>query len=183
MVGAVGHPAHEAAVDVDAATTAPYVVAAVRSASTADVACVPTGEPHTQLVYAVPADGADQSDSKVDALRQSTYEASAVIDNAAVRNSYDDSVLNVDVTNLTRTGSEDVKFGGTFDAFTTLIALRDGPYRLLPAEVTAVCNQIRPHVAADPNAVGTIGQMDADCQQIKDGIAARIMYIRSVLGR
>ena len=65
----------------------------------------------------------------------------------------------------------------------TLIALRDGPYRLLPAEVTAVCNQIRPHVAADPNAVGTIGQMDADCQQIKDGIAARIMYIRSVLGR
>ncbi len=65
----------------------------------------------------------------------------------------------------------------------TLIALRDGPYRLLPAEVTSVCNQIRPHVAADPNAVGTVAEMDADCQQIKDGIAARITYISSVLGR
>ncbi len=42
-----------------------------------------------------------------------------------VRNSYDDTVLNVDVQNLTRTGTEDVKFTGTFDAFTTLIALRD----------------------------------------------------------
>ncbi|MBL8728245.1 MAG: flagellar hook-associated protein FlgL [Planctomycetes bacterium] len=43
----------------------------------------------------------------------------------AVRNSYDGTVLNVDVRDLTQTGAEDVKFNGTFDAFTTLIALRD----------------------------------------------------------
>jgi flagellin-like hook-associated protein FlgL len=42
-----------------------------------------------------------------------------------VRNSYDGTVLNVDVRNLAQTGAEDVKFTGTFDAFTTLIALRD----------------------------------------------------------
>ncbi len=35
------------------------------------------------------------------------------------------TVLNVDVTALTRTGTEDVKFEGTFDAFTTLVTLRD----------------------------------------------------------
>ncbi len=42
-----------------------------------------------------------------------------------VANGHDGSVLNVDVRTLTRTGSEDVKFNGTFDSFTTLIALRD----------------------------------------------------------
>ncbi|MCA8975833.1 MAG: flagellar hook-associated protein FlgL [Planctomycetes bacterium] len=42
-----------------------------------------------------------------------------------VRNSYDGTVLNVDVQNLVRTGSEEIKFEGTFDAFTTLITLRD----------------------------------------------------------
>lgn len=46
-------------------------------------------------------------------------------DNLAVHDSNDDSVLYVDVQNLTRTGSEDVKFEGTFDAFTTLATLRD----------------------------------------------------------
>jgi flagellar hook-associated protein 3 FlgL len=34
-------------------------------------------------------------------------------------------VLNVDPRQLARTGTEDVKFNGTFDAFTTLITLRD----------------------------------------------------------
>lgn len=42
-----------------------------------------------------------------------------------VANSYDGSVLNVDVGALTSTGSEDVKYSGTFDAFTTLLSLRD----------------------------------------------------------
>ena len=42
-----------------------------------------------------------------------------------VGNSYDDTVLNVDVQNLVRTGEVQVKFAGTFDAFTTLITLRD----------------------------------------------------------
>lgn len=42
-----------------------------------------------------------------------------------VHDSYADTVLNVDVRTLARTGTEDVKYQGTFDAFTTLITLRD----------------------------------------------------------
>ncbi|MBL8754066.1 MAG: flagellar hook-associated protein FlgL [Planctomycetes bacterium] len=42
-----------------------------------------------------------------------------------VADSFAGTVLNVDVTALARTGSEDVKFAGTFDAFTTLVTLRD----------------------------------------------------------
>lgn len=42
-----------------------------------------------------------------------------------VGNGYDGTVLNVDVRTLARTGAEEVKFQGTFDAFTTLVALRD----------------------------------------------------------
>lgn len=42
-----------------------------------------------------------------------------------VVNSYDGTVLNVDPDDLARTGSEDIKFAGTFDAFTTLVTLRD----------------------------------------------------------
>jgi flagellar hook-associated protein 3 FlgL len=43
----------------------------------------------------------------------------------AVRNSFDGTVLNVDVRTLARTGAEQVEFAGTFDAFTTLVTLRD----------------------------------------------------------
>lgn len=42
-----------------------------------------------------------------------------------VTDSYSGQGLNVDVQALARTGDEQVKFGGTFDAFTTLITLRD----------------------------------------------------------
>lgn len=42
-----------------------------------------------------------------------------------VRNSYDGTVLNVDVTQLSRTGEELVKHAGTFDTFTVLVTLRD----------------------------------------------------------
>jgi flagellar hook-associated protein 3 FlgL len=42
-----------------------------------------------------------------------------------VRNSFDGTVLNVDVRTLDRTGTEQVEFAGTFDAFTTLVTLRD----------------------------------------------------------
>ncbi len=42
-----------------------------------------------------------------------------------VRNSFDGTVLNVDVTSVDRSGNESVKFPGTFDVFTTLISLRD----------------------------------------------------------
>lgn len=42
-----------------------------------------------------------------------------------VANSYDGTVLNVDTEFLARTGTEQVKYEGTFDAFTTLATLRD----------------------------------------------------------
>ncbi|MBP8301191.1 MAG: flagellar hook-associated protein FlgL [Planctomycetes bacterium] len=42
-----------------------------------------------------------------------------------VANSFDQTVMNLNPENLTRTGSEVVKFEGTFDAFTTLVTLRD----------------------------------------------------------
>lgn len=41
------------------------------------------------------------------------------------RNSFDGTVLNVDVTSMARTGAERVKFEGTFDPFTTILAIRD----------------------------------------------------------
>ena len=43
----------------------------------------------------------------------------------AVRNSVDGSVIYLDPSNVSRTGEVDVKFGGTFDVFTTLADLRD----------------------------------------------------------
>lgn len=42
-----------------------------------------------------------------------------------IRNSVDGTVLNVNASGLARTGDELVKFEGTFDAFTSLIAVRD----------------------------------------------------------
>ncbi|MEE9128184.1 MAG: flagellar hook-associated protein FlgL [Planctomycetota bacterium] len=45
--------------------------------------------------------------------------------NVQVKNSYDGSVLNVDVTNMSGIGTDSVTFQGTFDVFTTLIAVRD----------------------------------------------------------
>ena len=45
--------------------------------------------------------------------------------NVPVKNSYDGRFLNVGVTNMGRIGTDDVTFQGTFDVFTTLIAVRD----------------------------------------------------------
>lgn len=42
-----------------------------------------------------------------------------------VNNSNDGSVLYVDPTNMNQTGSENVRYTGTFDVFTTLVELRD----------------------------------------------------------
>ncbi|MHC4919847.1 MAG: flagellar hook-associated protein FlgL [Planctomycetota bacterium] len=55
----------------------------------------------------------------------SVKEVAFTTTNVQVKNSYDSSVLNVDVTNLDRIGTDDVTFQGTFDVFTTLIAVRD----------------------------------------------------------
>jgi len=64
-----------------------------------------------------------------------------------------------------------------------LVELRDGAYKDLSAQVTMVCDQIRPFVATDPHAVGPVSAMDKDCQAIRDGIATRRAYIKMVLGR
>lgn len=69
-----------AAFDLDPSATAPYIAAAVQTATKADVACVPTSEAHVQVIYATPVDGQDRSSATIPALRQSVYEASAVID-------------------------------------------------------------------------------------------------------
>lgn len=45
--------------------------------------------------------------------------------NVQLINGLDGSVMNLDVSNLTRTGNETAKFAGTFDTFTALISLRD----------------------------------------------------------
>jgi len=66
-----------------------------------------------------------QANLSVDGGQTSTLVTDFSSPSVQVRNSYDGTVLNVDVQNLAQTGEEDVKFGGTFDAFTTLIALRD----------------------------------------------------------
>jgi chitodextrinase len=57
------------------------MAAAIRGASADDVACVDPSTPHTVLVYAVPHDGRDRAVATIPALRQATYEASAVFDN------------------------------------------------------------------------------------------------------
>ena len=58
----------------------PRMVAALRSASKADVSCVPATEPHTLLVYAIPADGNDRYARQVEPFRTAVYESSAIID-------------------------------------------------------------------------------------------------------
>jgi flagellar hook-associated protein 3 FlgL len=45
--------------------------------------------------------------------------------NLQVKNSLTGAVLNLDAQGIARTGSEQVTFGGTFDAFNVLVALRD----------------------------------------------------------
>ncbi len=73
-----------AATDLDPSATAPHIVAAVRSATKQSVACVGASSAHTQLVFAFPADGVDRSaGAQLQAFRQATYEASAVIDNTS----------------------------------------------------------------------------------------------------
>ena len=68
-----------------------------------------------------------------------------------VRNSFDGTVLNVDVTSMARTGAERVKFEGTFDPFTTLLTIRDilqndagNPDGVVAAQLTETLGEIGP---------------------------------------
>jgi flagellar hook-associated protein 3 FlgL len=77
-----------------------------------------------------------------------------------VTNSNDGSVLYVDVRNITRTGSEDVKYGGTFDAFTTLITLRG----LLANDAGLPDGTVRDRIAQ------MIGEVDGAHDAVLDGL-------------
>ncbi len=77
-----------------------------------------------------------------------------------IRNSYDESVLNVDVRSLAQTGEEHVKFEGTFDAFTTLSTLRD----LLRNDDDLPDQTVRDRVAQ------MLGEVDSAHDAILDGL-------------
>ncbi len=80
--------------------------------------------------------------------------------NAAVRNSYDGTVLNVDVRNITRPGTELVTHPGTFDSFTVLGALRD----LLFNQDNLPTNEVRDRIS------GLLAEVDAAHDGILDGL-------------
>ncbi len=66
----------------------------------------------------------------------------------------------------------------------TLVAIRDGPYTKLLDRVTWVCAQVRPEVEADPARVAEdMADFDADCQEIRDRIQARIQFLKGKLGQ
>lgn len=76
---------------------------------------------------AVPASGTftATADLSLDGGATVTNVDEFVKNSIQVNNSNDDSVLYVNTENLTRTGSENVRYSGTFDVFTTLAELRD----------------------------------------------------------
>jgi flagellar hook-associated protein 3 len=80
-----------------------------------------TGLPTGPMTGTMTARASLSVDGGATSIQVSDFTSSSV----QVANSHDGTVLNVDVRNLARTGAEDVKFEGTFDAFTTLISLRD----------------------------------------------------------
>jgi flagellar hook-associated protein 3 FlgL len=77
-----------------------------------------------------------------------------------VQNSDDGTVLNVDVRHLTRTGDESVKFQGTFDSFTALIALRD----LLHNKDHLTTDETKSRIS------GLLGEIDQAHEGVLDGM-------------
>jgi flagellar hook-associated protein 3 FlgL len=78
----------------------------------------------------------------------------------AVRNDDDGSMLYLDVSGLSRTGSEDVKYGGTFDVFTTLAELRDA----LVNDSGAPDNAVRDRVGS------LLSEIDSAHDAVLDGL-------------
>ena len=78
----------------------------------------------------------------------------------AVRNSDDGSMLYLDPSNLSRTGSVDVKYGGTFDVFTTLAELRDA----LANESGLDDNSVRDRIGS------LLGEIDRAHDAVLDGL-------------
>lgn len=79
---------------------------------------------------------------------------------ALVRDSFDGTVLNVDVTGLSQTGREQVEYEGTFDVFTVLISLRDA----LRNPGGASEEEVRQRVS------GLLDEIDGAHEEILDGL-------------
>jgi len=77
-----------------------------------------------------------------------------------LNNSNDGSVLYVDPTNLAQTGSENVRYSGTFDVFTTLAELRD----LLRNDKGLSDGQVRDRIA------GLLPEVDNAHNSVLDGL-------------
>jgi flagellar hook-associated protein 3 len=77
-----------------------------------------------------------------------------------VRNSFDGTVLNVDVTALARTGDELVTYNGTFDVFTAMIAARDA---LANADGLTLAQQTA-------RLSGLLAELDAAHDSLLDGL-------------
>lgn len=78
----------------------------------------------------------------------------------AVRNSEDGSMLYLDVSSLSQVGDVDVKYGGTFDVFTTLAELRD----LLSNENGIADNGVRDRIGS------LLGEIDDAHDAVLDGL-------------
>lgn len=101
-----------------------------------------------------------EADLSTDGGLSSTRVSAFAMTNAAVYDSVDDSVLYVDVRNITRTGTEDVKHEGTFDAFTTLITLRD----------TLRNEEGLPSATARDRIAQMLGEVDRAHDSVLDGL-------------
>jgi len=77
-----------------------------------------------------------------------------------VRNSDDGSMLYLDPSNLSRTGTVDVEYGGTFDVFTTLAELRD----VLTNEGGLDDSTVRDRIG------GLLGEIDRAHDAVLDGL-------------
>ncbi len=92
----------------------------------------PTGDTPPQTVSlsvsgpVVPATGTFNSNARLSTDGGATSKLVDFSSNTVqVQNSFDSTVLNVDVTNLSAAGTDEVTYQGTFDVFTVLIAAQD----------------------------------------------------------
>ena len=64
-----------------------------------------------------------------------------------------------------------------------VVEIRDQILVRMPAEVDRICNQIREPIRLDPKRTATFQDFEADCQNVKSGVAARIAALKTLLGR
>jgi hypothetical protein len=64
-----------------------------------------------------------------------------------------------------------------------LVAMRDGAFTRLPAQVDLYCSQVRLAVQQDPNKSYELADFEMDCELIKQRIADRRAALKRLLGR